>query len=212
MSTTPQRPRVQLDWISTCSAARARRRNPYFLGLLLACASVCVLSLPARAEIPPILRPGTRAFFGAFTLGPAINLTNSPTQFKLSQEAGWFLGRRPVGFAVGLALHESFGDNWTWFQIGPKAWFSFQPVPDLGLYVVPFVQLGFAHGSFSIEYLGFDRSGSSNFFNWQFGVEGRLMFDDRFYALFRPMAIDLFHGDGGTAVRWDLLFGGGVTF
>lgn len=163
--------------------------------------------------IPVQLRPGTRRFFAGFHLGGAANLSNQVGQFKIAQEFGWNILGAFAGPAVGLVLQESFGSNFTTFQLAPKFWWKFQILRALGLYVSPFIQLGFMHQSFSVTSIfGSSASASNTAFNWQFGVQGHLMIIDRIYVMLQPFAIDLVHDSGGTGVRYDFLLGGGATF
>lgn len=156
-----------------------------------------------------LLGPGSRTFFGGLHLGGAINASKSVGQFKLGQEFGWhFLSGDFSGPAVGVTLQESFGDNWTFIQFAPKFWWDFLVVPSIGLYVTPFAHIGLAHSSFSVA----GQSVSDTAFNWQIGAAARVILADRFYAFFQPFALDFFHGDGGTGIRYDLQLGGGVTF
>ncbi len=177
-------------------------------------AGVALFETPAAAQGAVIAPASGRAFFAGAHLGGGIKLKDSVGQFKLGQEFGWHLmSQNHTGPAIGVYLHESFGSSVFTFQIGPKAWWHFQPLANIGLYVGPYVHLGLVHTSISISVPGFGSGSASNTgFNWQLGVDGRLVLTNRFYVLFRPFGLDFFHSDGGTGIRWDLQFGGGVLF
>ena len=188
---------------------RPHRRRPMLRYALVLCAVVSQ-SATSHAGLH-ILRPSTRPFFFSFTLGGAISIEDYVSQFKIAQEAGWHINGSATGFAVGLVLQQSFGDSLTSFQIGPKAWYTIQVLSNVGFYIVPFIHLGYSHASFSADTRVGPFSNSENFFNWQFGAEGRLVIADRFFALVRPVTFDFFHGDN-FGLRYDFLVGGGVTF
>lgn len=164
-----------------------------------------LFSSPAKAS--GMLGPNTRDFFAGLTLGGGIKLSKSVSQFKLAQEFGW-RGLRIGGLAIGATLQESFGDNWTLFAIAPKVWWDFQILSNMGLYVTPFLHMGYQYSSFSFA----GQSLGTSAFNWQFGVLGKLIINNRFYVLFQPFAIDLSHSKDGTGARYDIQFGGGLTF
>jgi hypothetical protein len=87
--------------------------------------------------------------------------------------------------------------------LGPKAWYDIQISDDLGIYLAPSVMMGLAYVSAgSYDSFGFDM---------QFGFEAKMLLQDRGMVFFRPITLDIAVGDS-AAVRWDLVFGGGVTF
>jgi hypothetical protein len=163
---------------------------------------------PESAEAQDILAPGTRPMFAALGLGPAILVAPSSggfTQFKLEQEFGYHFSGDSSGPALGLAISESFGGGGFIFQPGPKFWWDIQ-IGDYAIYVSPQAKLGYALIS---------GGGTAHAFNWQLGAEGRIILGDRGLLFFRPLAFDFFAGDaigGSFAMRYDLMFGGGVTF
>ena len=91
--------------------------NRALLTVLAALALNVATGRDAQANVREVLRPGTRHFFAIFGLGPAIDISESTTQFKLIQEVGWHpFG--PDGLAIGGALAEGVGGNVTGFPLG----------------------------------------------------------------------------------------------
>jgi hypothetical protein len=166
---------------------------------------MAVTSMPTTAEaIPPALRPSTRPMFATFALGPAIEISDSWTQFKLEQAFGYHFFGGGSGPAIGGAISEAFGKGVFVFSVAPRFWWDIQPVQGLGLYIAPFAQLGFAIASGSGD--------SRAFFNMQFGVEPRLVINNRIMVFWKIMAFDINIGGDFSPIRYDMLFGAGATF
>lgn len=175
---------------------------------------VIALAFPAAAQAEELhgspskaammLRPGTRSMAAIFSVAPAFALDNNlSTQVKLGQAFAWHLSGDSSGFAVGGELQESLGGSAFVFNVGPKAWYDIQVSEALGVYLAPSVMMGLAYAS---------GGGYSSFgFDMQFGFEAKMLLQDRGMIFFRPMTIDIAIGEQ-AAVRWDLVFGGGVTF
>ncbi len=93
------------------------------------------------------------------------------------------------------------------FTPGAKFWWDIQFAEDLAIFYTPSVKLGYALATFG---------NTAHAFNFQFGlVEGRVVLGDRGVVFFKPVSLDMFAGDfGGPSfvMRYDLMFGGGVTF
>ena len=142
-----------------------------------------------------------------FDIGPAINLDNMPTQFKMTQAFLWHFFGTGEGPALGAAVEESVGHHSFTFQLGPRFRWDIQPVAGLGLYLSPLAQVGYAFNTWSTHH--FDDT--NHFFNFKFGFEPRLVLGDRGVIYWRVFTVDMFIGDS-VGVRWDMLFGGGVTF
>jgi hypothetical protein len=174
-----------------------------------------LVSLPAiaSAEPPTVLRAGTHPWFASFSLAPALSLSNSATQVKIGQGFGWHFLGDASGPALAIELQESFGGNVFAFQPGAKFLWDIQIVDDLGLYLTPSAMFGIAYASGSDA---FGNSASAVGFDMQFGFEGKLVLGDRGFVFFRPFTLDVGIGaspvGNGTAIRYDLLFGGGITF
>jgi len=184
---------------------------------------------PARA-IPSVLRAGSRPMFASFHLGPAIELTGDwGSQLKIGQEFGYHFSGRFEGPALGISVEESFtnctaasGVDCVSVELGPKLWWDFALVPGLGLYLTPMVRLGFTHVHISATIFGQDFDGAANAFGIQLGLAVRLLLGDRGLVFFRPITMDMAIGgpdddlkqvyDDHFGMRWDLVFGGGVTF
>jgi hypothetical protein len=192
---------------------------------LVMLAGLAVLSSSsARAEIPPILRPGTHPWFGSLSLGVAGKLKDTPTQFKLVEAVGYHFSGNAGGPAIVFELQESLSDEAgsTAYvvEIGPKFQWDIPIVQNLGLYLTPSVMLGYSRAGWSgNNVFGFGGVPSSNGFTLQFGFEGRLILADRGLVFMRPFTIDVGGGQAdcngcgfNTGVRWDFLMGGGVIF
>ena len=171
-------------------------------GLLGAATLACGAS-EARAQ--DIIAPGTRPMWAALALGPAIGVVDFPvTQFKLEQEFGYHFSGDSSGPAIGANIGESFGSGFVVVQPGAKFWWDIQIVDDMAIYVSPNAKIGY--GGY------FGGGGSAHTFNWEIAAEGKVVLGDRGLVFFRPFALDMFAGDGGFVMRYDLMFGGGVTF
>ena len=108
--------------------------------------------------------------------------------------------------ALGVNIAESFGNSAFVFQPGVKFWWDIQVVEDYAIYVTPAGKLGYT--------LGTGGGATAHAFNWALGVEGRVILGDRGLIFFRPFTLDMFAGEfvDDFAMRYDLMFGGGVTF
>lgn len=163
-----------------------------------------------RGPAPSIVAPGTRGMFATFSLAPAFGLSaNSATQLKLGQAFGFHFSGDAEGFAIGGELQESFAGGAFALAVGPKAWFDFAVSRDYGVYIAPTVMMGLGYVSVD-GYYGFGSSSAAGF-DMQFGVEAKVVLADRGLLFVRPVTIDLAIGSQ-VAVRYDLVFGGGVTF
>jgi hypothetical protein len=192
---------------------------------LLALAVVLGAPSFARAAPPPILREGTHPMWAGMGMGPAIEISDYVTQFKLTPQFGYHFSGRAEGPAVAVELQLAFGDGTT-FGFVPMFVWDFRIVPGLGLYISPFVGLGYA-GFFPDCPPGFDCDGAHGL-TFQFGVKAKLVLGDRGYVFFQPVAFDImaaeysvyvggpfggrYVSDWDDAERFDMLFGGGVIF
>jgi hypothetical protein len=161
---------------------------------------------PARAEPAEtlqLLRPSTHSLSVLFSIAPAIGVSNALTQFKMSEGIAWHPFGGGSGFALGGELQQSFGGGAFVFQTGPKVWFDFAIVPDIGFYLSPSAMFGIAVSS------GNDTT--NVLFDMQYGFEAKLILADRGLLFFRPFTLDIAIGDS-VALRYDIIFGGGVTF
>lgn len=163
---------------------------------------------PARVGAAPpttgeLTRPSTHPAFAVFGFGPAIGISNTITQFKLTQAVGYHLDGTSSGLAAALELQESLGSGVFVLEVGPKLSYDIHIADTLPLYLSPSAMLGFGFASGGGQ--------SAGAFDMQYGIELRMVLSDRGLVFFRPFTIDISIGDG-TAVRYDLMFGGGATF
>jgi hypothetical protein len=183
-------------------------------------------ALAQTQEQHTLLRPTTHALFATFHVGPAMEVAGDwGTQLKIGQDLGWHIDGTSSGLALGLSLEESFGNctegqgaSCFSFQAGPKLWYDVQILDDLPLYIAPTARLAFTHVAVSAGSLsgGFTGAGI------QLGLELRAVLSDRAVLFFRPVTFDVIIGDADqtlsyvyddtVAMRYDLTFGGGVTF
>lgn len=183
----------------------------------------------AAADIPPVLASGTRQMWAVFGFGPALEIKDSNNQFKMIQQFGYHLNPGAVGPAIGFDLQESFSEDITTIELGPKFSWDIQLVEGLGLYLSPSAMIGFAHISASGAYMSSPWGGirtievSANGLTIQLGIEGKLFLADRGVVFFRPLTIDIMplhvsdniditEDEWNTGIRWDLLIGGGIAF
>lgn len=206
-------------------ALSAGMKNP----LLPIALFMILASSASAAEVPTVLEtPSPRPFFAVLQLGPAIEVAGDwGTQLKLGQDFGYHLSGGTTGLALGVSLEESFGNctdaegvSCFSFQGGPKAWWTFQPIADLGLFVGPAARLAYTHVRVSVP--GFGASGSFNGVGLQLSLEARMVLLDRLILFFRPITLDMIVGgsdenlglvyDDNFAIRYDITFGGGLAF
>ena len=175
-------------------------------------------SKPAAKGSPEdLLRPSTRGMLVSAALGPAIELKGLPTQFKVEAAFAYHFSKGPTGLALGGVFGLAFGNQLTTIEVGARVWWDFQPLAAYGFYLGPFVQVGWRFFTDHRCYAGIGgamlcgQSTSDSFFGVALGVDARLLFSDRWFLLFRPAGFTLDFGSE-TASRYELVFGGGVTF
>jgi hypothetical protein len=179
-----------------------------------------IASSPASAqEDSGVVAPSTHAGFAAFGIGPGVGLSacgdggcagaSDFTQVLLTQEIGFHPGGGGDGFALGLAVSEGFGNHVFRFRPGFKMWWDIAPKRDLGLYIAPTVQLGYALFSADAGPFG---SADEHAFHAAPGLELRLVLADRALITFKPLSFDFYASDDGLLVEYGLSAGGGVTF
>ena len=179
--------------------------RPHQLTLLAMVTAAGVTLMAPDAAADDILRPGTRPMWAALTLGPTIGVSNfQVTQFKLEQEFGYHFSGDSSGPALGVNIGESFGSGFTVVEPGIKFWWDIPLSDEIAIYLSPNAKVGYG-GIFA-------GGGASHAFNWEAALEGKLILGDRGLLILRPLAFDFFAGDGGVAVRYDLMLGGGATF
>ncbi len=127
---------------------------------------------------------------------------------KIALDYGYHVSGGGDGFALGVGIEQSFDSNFYVVNPGFKMWWDIR-VTDLAIFVVPFGKLGYAFGACS------DCSTNNHAFNVALGAEGRMVFDDRWMVLFRPVQLDTYFGnffDEVFLIHYDILVGGGLTF
>lgn len=173
---------------------------------------------------PPIVRPTTHSFYatfglgGAFTLSGDLGLIDFPSQFKIEQAFGWHLLGGGSGPALALHIGENFGSvrvpfagsvSIFGFQLQARFLWDFQPMSDVGLYLAPYLGLGFSHAG-----AGDPCSGdmcTEEAFSLSFGFEARLALGGVGLFFARLVSFDFNFGEE-TIIRYELLFGGGIYF
>jgi hypothetical protein len=183
----------------------------------LAGLAVILGSAVGYAEIPPILRPGTRPMWASLGMGGAINVKDSGSQFKLTQDFGYHFtssfGGPSAGPAIAIVLQEGFGNNFISFEIGPRFVWDIPVVQNLGLYLSPSLTLGYAYAGTSVDCGPYvDCGGGASAFNLGLAFAAKLILADRGMVFFQPFGIDMGIRGEGVSVRYDLIFGGGVIF
>lgn len=181
--------------------------------LFLFALSVLLGSAAPAEAIPPLLRPGTRPMWVSGAFGPAILFESGGyTQLKLTQTFGYHFKGTAAGPAIAVDLQESVAHGGIIFELLPRFVWDIPIVDGLGLYLSPSAGLGFAHmGSGYSSY-------SWNGLTFQLAFAAKLILGDRGMVFFQPFGLDVLAGDTGTAygwdstIRWDMLWGGGVTF
>ncbi len=186
---------------------RASRPLLAAIALPLIVAALTFAPRPANARTPRLLRAGTNPFVFKFGIGPALRIDDVPTQFRMTQEIGYHLMGGGDGPVLGFSFAEAFGRNAVTFQLGPDFWYDIQPVRGLGLYLAPMFHVGYSLLSFEAG----RNDVTYHFFDIRFGFEISLVLGNRGVVFFRPFEMNMFVGDWFGA-RYDLLFGGGVTF
>ena len=192
--------------------------------LVLASAFLLAISAvaPRVAEaVPPVLRPATGSMYATFGIGGAFVVADDdtlyPSQFRLEQAIGWHFLGGAAGPAVALHLAENFGSvsinagpfgsvsaSVFTFQMQGRFLWDFQPLANLGLYIAPYVAMGFSVASM-------ENTDSEGAFNMGFGGEARLALGGMGMVFFRPISFDFNFGDR-TIIRYELMLGGGVYF
>jgi hypothetical protein len=174
------------------------------LSLPLACAILIAAPLAASAApASEVIRPGTHEQFFIFSVGPALAVSDSITQVKLTQAYGYHFTSNASGLALGAEIQESFGHGFFTLELGPKIWYDLALSSELGVYLTPNGMIGMALQS---------GGGQTNaYFDMQFGFALRMVLNDKVLLSFSPFSLDIAIGDI-TPVRYDLMFGIGICF
>lgn len=135
--------------------------------------------------------------------GPSYRLKNIANQFKFAQIYGYRLSERGHGPYIGVALEESFGNGTLSIQVFPRFGWDIRPFSSVAFYLSPYIGLGYGYVSGGVD---------DHYFGFQFGFEPKMVFDKRYVLFARAYSSDFFIRASDYGVRYDLLFGAGLTF
>ena len=158
------------------------------------------VSQAASAQQRNPLRTPTKPGALQLSMGPAFGLDRiGPTQLKIAFDGQYHLDGNALGPALGGAVQTSVTHGFAVWSFLFRFQWDIEAIE--GFLIGPFAHTGFAlrHGD----------GDTDPFFELGFGVDLKVTFG-QFYAFMRPAYLDILVSDY-TAVRYDLLFGGGVT-
>lgn len=171
------------------------------------------------ANAEELLRPGTRPMFFNLAFGPTFFAVNSENRFggrgrlnrsrgKLAFDFGYHFSGEFDGPAIGATIEQTIDDNLYTFHPGFKFWWDIQVVEEYEIDITPFADVGYM-------FLSFDDFRDEHAFVFAFGVEGRVLLDDRWVLLFRPIHVQNLLtsiNNNSFLINFSVLVGGGVTF
>ena len=209
-------------------SARVELRRWRRCALVCAVVGLGVASEVAAKDVPPILRPSTRARFVLLGAGPSAGIGGlcyagyyyggslyNEAGFqrfgcggavKLSQELGMHFTGGGDGPAISALLQEevlSYG--YLGLTVAPKLSWDIQPIEGVGFYVSPNVALGY-HSS---RWQGHPTLQGGDL---QGGVGLKLSLGDRGLLYTQLPHFDFVFGPGYSMIRYDFILGAGVTF
>lgn len=205
------------------------KRTTAFIVALLTCTFVASVFFAGVAEAQgkarQIIPPSTRPMFFTVGIGPSFWALNDRRvgrfglrrghyeRAKLAFDFGYHFSGDGEGPAIGAAVEQTFSGNFYSFNPAFKFWYDIE-IADLGIYVTPLAKAGYALQT--CDGCGFIyRNRTEHAFNLAVGVEGRVVFKDRWMVYLRPVHLDTYMGAfyGQTfLLNYDVLLGGGVTF
>lgn len=177
----------------------------------------------ARADANDVIPESTRPMWFAIGVGPTFYGLNLGGRGRAGRfrRGGDFRGRGKLIFdfgyhfsgdgegpAIGATIEQSIDRDFYIFNPGFKFWYDIH-ITDYGIYITPQAKAGYAVGGVCAGCT------AVHAFNIALGVEGRVVFKDRWLTFLRVVQLDTFLGDffGETFIlNYDLLIGGGVTF
>ncbi len=189
--------------------------------ILLVLVGSLMLGSEARADAADLLPPGTRPMWFALGVGPSFyGLNRGGGRFargrggfgthgrgKLMFDFGYHFSGDSEGPAIGATLEQTIDGSFYVFNPGFKFWYDIQ-ITDYAIYITPQAKVGYALGTCS-------RCASAHAFNLAVGVEGKVIFKDRWLVFLRPVYLDTYLGSffrETFLLNYDILLGGGVTF
>jgi hypothetical protein len=190
---------------------------------VLVAAALFAFESEARADAADLMPPGTRPMWFAIGVGPSfygLNLgrgrpggprrgrnLRTVGRGKLAFDFGYHFSGDSEGAAIGATIEQTIDDFFYVFNPGFKFWYDIH-ITDYAIYITPQAKAGYALGVC-------DPCRNAHAFNLAVGVEGRVIFKDRWLTFLRPVQVDTYLGDffGETfVINYDVLIGGGVTF
>ncbi len=163
---------------------------------------------PARADDFDLMAPASRSLWASVVLGPALNTSQTPTQFKLAQTFGYHFSGAATGQGLAFDLQEAFGNHFTTLGFVPRFVWDFQIVHSLGLYLTTNIGMGLM--------LQINENATNPGLTFQFGLDGKLVFKNQWMLIFRPFGFDIHpivaNDEWHTGIRYELMVGGGVIF
>jgi hypothetical protein len=142
-----------------------------------------------------------------FSLNRPRGLDRVSSRVKFAMDFGYHFWKEFEGPAIGATIEQTFDDNFYTFHPGFKFWWDIQVVEDLEISVAPFADVGYM--------LATGNGFTDHAFVFGVGAEGRIVFNDRWVVLFRPIHLQTLFGDffGETFIlNYSILVGGGVAF
>lgn len=156
-----------------------------------------------------VLRPGTRPMAFAVGMGPALRTDRQiaipRAAFKLSQSFMFHLSGDASGPAIGFVMQQGFNANDVFgLTLAPRFEWDIQIDQRYAIYISPGVSLGYH------LYRG---AGTGHAIDLQLGATAKLIIQDRWLVWFRPANFNvIIAGRNDWGMRYELMFGGGVTF
>lgn len=189
----------------------------------LALAAGLLTSDSAHADAQDIIPESTRPMFFTVGVGPTFYGLGARGDLRgehgqIGFDFGYHFSGDGEGPAIGASIEQSYDGFYFMFNPAFKFWYDIQIVDDLGIYVAPLAKAGYAlEVCDGVRFNRFYGCGTGHAFNIGFGVEGRVVFDDRWMVFFRPVQVDTFAGDFGAGrdailFNYDIMIGGMVTF
>jgi hypothetical protein len=157
-----------------------------------------------------------RPYFGEVAIGGAFKIGDVPSQLKLALlSLGYHLTGKGHGPAFGVDFQLGLAAGTTSVEIGPRFLWDFL-IPwrySHRFFISPTATLGFAQ--VGDRCVGSTCAASRYGLTFQFGVDLKMVLEDRYLLYFRPIGFDVLstgNDNWKTSLRYDLLFGAGLVF